>query len=360
VYRSSGTVWQVEQTLTTSNVNASTFGWSVAIDDNRIVVGSPEDQGSATFFAFDGVQWVETATYGSLTDNKLGWSVAIDGSYAVVGAPAGGQGSATVFEQTPSGWVEVAVLQPSDPNDSEFGTSVSISADRIAVGSPEDTGSVYVFSRQGSMWPIEQLIPTPSGQDDSFGESVAIDGARLLVGASNGGANGLAYSFLGSPWVLEQTFAPFGPGDETAFGRSVDLAGNLALIGAPENINGTAFLFKNTQNGWNGQLRLRDPGNENGDMVGSSVALWNATAAVGAPQDDDLSDGAGAVLIFGLTGDCEADIDGNGAVDLADLNLLLGSFGSGCDGCPQDTNGDGVVNLADLNAVLANFGNLCN
>ena len=54
---------------------------------------------------------------------------------------------------------------------------------------------------------------------------------------------------------------------------------------------------------------------------------------------------------------CPADVTGDNAVNLADLNLVLAKFGQTTpDG---DTNNDGVVDLADLNAVLAAFGQLC-
>jgi hypothetical protein len=56
-------------------------------------------------------------------------------------------------------------------------------------------------------------------------------------------------------------------------------------------------------------------------------------------------------------GDCPADVTGDESVDLADLNLVLGNFGTTTsDG---DTNGDGEVDLVDLNAVLGAFGTTC-
>jgi hypothetical protein len=58
-----------------------------------------------------------------------------------------------------------------------------------------------------------------------------------------------------------------------------------------------------------------------------------------------------------LSGPCLADIDLSGAVDLGDLNLILGNFGS--DLGQGDLNCDGVVDLADLNAVLGAFGTVC-
>jgi hypothetical protein len=56
-------------------------------------------------------------------------------------------------------------------------------------------------------------------------------------------------------------------------------------------------------------------------------------------------------------GSCPGDTDGDGEVNLADLNLVLANFGqNSSDG---DTNGDGVVDLSDLNVVLAAFGTSC-
>lgn len=55
---------------------------------------------------------------------------------------------------------------------------------------------------------------------------------------------------------------------------------------------------------------------------------------------------------------CPGDANGDGAVDLADLNLVLANFGQMT--TSGDVTGDGVVDLADLNLVLANFGTDCN
>ena len=47
-------------------------------------------------------------------------------------------------------------------------------------------------------------------------------------------------------------------------------------------------------------------------------------------------------------------------VDLADLNRVLGTFGTDVEPLTAgDANGDGTVDLEDLNMVLANFGTEC-
>ena len=52
---------------------------------------------------------------------------------------------------------------------------------------------------------------------------------------------------------------------------------------------------------------------------------------------------------------CPADIDGNGAVDSADLGSLLSSWGT-CAGCGADLDGNGVVDSADLGSLLSSWG----
>lgn len=60
---------------------------------------------------------------------------------------------------------------------------------------------------------------------------------------------------------------------------------------------------------------------------------------------------------------CPGDANGDGRVDFADLNIVLGAFGSmtGQAGyvASADFNGDGRIDFADLNVVLSAFGQFC-
>lgn len=53
--------------------------------------------------------------------------------------------------------------------------------------------------------------------------------------------------------------------------------------------------------------------------------------------------------------DCNADINGDGVVDGADLAAMLAAWGS-CDICIADLNGDRIINGADIAALLAAWG----
>ncbi len=71
---------------------------------------------------------------------------------------------------------------------------------------------------------------------------------------------------------------------------------------------------------------------------------------------------ADAVFTNAITSDfpsrlpCPADLTGDGVINIADLNAVLGSFNTDAGG---DVDGDGDTDIADLNAVLADFGELC-
>ncbi|MFU8828395.1 MAG: dockerin type I domain-containing protein, partial [Phycisphaerales bacterium] len=78
---------------------------------------------------------------------------------------------------------------------------------------------------------------------------------------------------------------------------------------------------------------------------------------------------AGSALAELVGACCPGDANGDGVVNLADLNLVLAHFGEGTQppigGQPVipeagDLNGDNRVDLADLNIVLAGFGQDCN
>lgn len=80
----------------------------------------------------------------------------------------------------------------------------------------------------------------------------------------------------------------------------------------------------------------------------------------------DMADGPGGVNAAAITEadvqavadlvgpTCAGDVTGDGATDLADLNMVLANFGLVT--ANGDADGSGTVDLADLNLVLANFG----
>ena len=130
--------------------------------------------------------------------DEFGFSVSISGDRAIVGAydeDTGGRGAgaAYIFERSPdgSGWSETVKIQASDKERSdEFGSSVSISGDRAIVGAyKEDTGvnnagAAYIFERcnAGGWSEIAKIQASDKGDGGGFGWSVSISGDRIIVG----------------------------------------------------------------------------------------------------------------------------------------------------------------------------------
>ncbi|MBX3355411.1 MAG: hypothetical protein KF724_06905 [Phycisphaeraceae bacterium] len=83
----------------------------------------------------------------------------------------------------------------------------------------------------------------------------------------------------------------------------------------------------------------------NGDCNGDGISDLEAIL-LGAPDldGDGIPDGCGRV--------CVGDLDGNGAVNGADLAIVLGAWGTPA----ADLNGDGTTNGADIAVVLGHWG----
>jgi len=170
VYRFNGSSWVEEQKLTASDGAVfDYFGYSVSVSGNVAVVGAYQrncpgsDCGAAYVYRFNESTWLEeeklTASDAAASD-QFGISVSISGDVVVVGAnsddraAANNCGSAYVYFFIGSSWVQEHKLKASDAAaGDQFGTSVSITGDVVAVGAPfwsgSDSGAAYVFSLDG-------------------------------------------------------------------------------------------------------------------------------------------------------------------------------------------------------------------
>ena len=87
------------------------------------------------------------------------------------------------------------------------------------------------------------------------------------------------------------------------------------------------------------------------DVADRAFSQWYLTLQTDGPSNCPIA-GCELADIEPIGGDCD--------VDLADLALMLGEFGTAsCTGCAADLDGDGDVDLTDLAAMLSAFGNLC-
>jgi hypothetical protein len=341
VFVRSGTSWVHQQTLTSATLgNYSYFGASVAISGETIVVGASgnANKGAAYVFVRSGSTWTQqqklTASDGASNDS-FGGSVGIDGDSVVVGSNmdddlGATSGSAYVFVRSGSTWTQQQKLTASDgAGDDEFGKSVAISADTIVVGTPKstnnNTGAAYVFVRSGSTWTQQQkLVASDPATFDYFGVSVAISGDSAIMGAygvnygSSPFETGAAYVFVrsGSTWTQQQKLmaSNITTGNPTVylnhmaqFGYSVAIDEDRAIVGSrfgrmntATSGEGLAYSFTRSGSTWT-EVEIIDASTAaSGDQVGYSVSLDGTTTVVGAPEDDDSAMAAGTAWVFAL------------------------------------------------------------
>ena len=339
--------WDLVSTLVPNEENpGERFGESVAISGDIIVVSDwwdderGEDAGAAYIFERNRNgpdNWAlvrKIFAEDSKANDQFGRSVAVHGDKVVVGANhASGMderpstGAAYLFNRNTGGqnqWGQLTKLVATDGSEfDEFGNSVGIDGDTVAVGSWRndelflDSGAVYVFESQPQdflTWEqVAKLKPDDIDVDDGFGKSLAVLGNRLAVGASfdddRGLTSGSVYVFNRSSagqWIQETKLtAPDGrAGDE--FGDFVTIHGNLILVGAPlvdsdSESSGAIYIFENNplgQEPWK-LIARRLPEDNGGLRFGQSIGMAGNTIVAGAPGKSRNSDPEfGAAIIF--------------------------------------------------------------
>ncbi len=254
---------------------ANRFGCSVDIDVTTAVVGALGDQvagtnyGAAYVYVRESGVWsakskLIASDQNSQEGGTLGESVALSGDCIIAGDPndddhGDGAGAAYIYEKPGGGWsypaqlTETAKVTAAGQGASEgdwFGTAVAIEGYTAVVGSPNDDnhpinqGSVHVFERISGTWttvPVAKLIQRNPIGDADLGSSVAISGDWIVAGScyAHGSVNraGAACFYKKPPagWknASETDIVEASDGETyDAFGRSVSIDGDYALVGA--------------------------------------------------------------------------------------------------------------------------------
>ncbi|MCA8961678.1 MAG: hypothetical protein KDC38_14235, partial [Planctomycetes bacterium] len=250
-------------------------------------------------------------------DSRAGWDVAVSGDYGFVSTPwistdDPAPGSVCVFHYDGTSWTEVAVLEASDAADQDqFGWALAAHDDLLVVGArragPSTSGSVYVFRFDGNSWIEEQkLVPAFPYPQGAFGYSVDVRGDLIIVGAAGeAGFTGASYIFRhdGSAWVQEQKLQPFDTTDSVGFGASVAIDETRALCGADSGgigsvPTGTVYAYETDGTGWSFTEKLSPPVGVAQIRFGAGIALDGDRLVVGAPQAYSMAVHAGEVFLF--------------------------------------------------------------
>jgi len=295
VFVRSGGTWTQQAYVKGSNTAPSDqFGSSVALDGDTLVAGAPSS-GKVYMFIRSNTTWTQQG-YMNAVGIGFGWSVAVSGDTLAVGAPfessnatvingdqndtsAPDAGAAYVFVRSGGTWSQEAYVKAfnTDIGDN-FGWSVALSGDTLAVGAPledsnaqgidgdqydnsaKDAGAVYVFSRDNSAWSQQAYLKASnSDPGDNFGWSVAVSGDVLAVGAPLEDSN--------------STLINIGQSDNSA------------------QYAGAAYVFVRSGGIWTQQEYVKASNADPYDWFGYSVALDRGTVAVGAVQEDSDATG---------------------------------------------------------------------
>jgi filamentous hemagglutinin family protein len=257
---------------------ADWFGFSVALDGNRLAVGAQQDDGAADTFTGSGAVYLFTFADAAFTAPTL------------VGTIGKGYSGAKSFS--------LAALEATD----SFGFSVSLDGNRLAVGAHYDDGAspiivdgggVYLFTFSDAAFSSPSLAATIGStyvggnnlavsrisQSDIFGSSVSLDGNRLAVGSGYDDAANVLYSGAGSVYLFTFDTPNFAGG----------------------RLQGSIGAGSTVYSGYAGFDMSRASTLEADDRFGIRVSLDGSRLAVGAQQDDGAANNvadAGAVYLF--------------------------------------------------------------
>lgn len=260
-------------------------------------------------------------------DDRFGSSVAIDGDTAIIGAPndddlASSAGSVYVFVRDSNGlWSEQQKLLASDAEAGDsFGESVAVDGDTMMIGANREgdagsnAGAVYVFTLNNGLWTEQQkLIAADVEASDFFGGSVSIDGDTMLVGAvgddDGGSASGAVYVYVrvNGVWSETQKLTANDGAAADFFGLSVQVQGNLAIVGSPfdddlGSLSGSTYIFSLNNGVWSETQKLTAGDGQANFLFGGQVALFDDTAVVGSPGDTASGTNSGSAYVYILNG----------------------------------------------------------
>ena len=193
-----------------------------------------------------------------------------------------------------------------------------------------------------------------SGIVDTEGSAVALDGNWAVVGSTVAQA---AYVFEHDGqggWDYVRTLVADDAGTGDAFGTTLAIHGDVALVGAPGDTNangflaGAAYFFDITTGEQLTKVTASD--GESFDLFGSAVGLGGSMALVGASFDITIGGNeTGSAYVFEGPTLLASDFNKSGSVDDEDLDLWQAGFGSmGASPMDGDADEDGDVDGLDF------------
>jgi hypothetical protein len=193
-----------------------------------------------------------------------------------------------------------------------FGSSMAADGDRIAIQSTIGDGIyIYVRNIQGN-WIREQRI----AQYEITTGGIDLEGNRLAIGQPFAKVAGKSevgrvqiYERGSSGWQLTTTISAPDSGEPSRFGSSLDLRGDLLLVGAPRaptltpSSNGKAHVFGRIVNGdWELRSTLTPINGAPGQRFGYQVRFAGDQVVASARYASVQNNNRGALYVFDQIG----------------------------------------------------------
>lgn len=222
--QSSGSVYQfdlrtgehVRKLVPEDGAPRDVFGWSVALENDLVVVGAPErDVNNAdhagvvyVFSRSGGEEITQLVASDYIRSGEFGHAVDIDHGHIAIGSPGWGRngaryGGAYIFDtSTMQETARIWAYQPRSRDN--FGHTIAISKNLVAIGGQYHTGDT---DREGTVMladrdtgrQITKLYPHSTTENAALGWSLDLVGDSIFTGAYLGDGNatrsGIAYEF---------------------------------------------------------------------------------------------------------------------------------------------------------------------
>lgn len=377
--RNSGTFAAAERIAATDALSGDGFGVALDRVGNTLLVGAPgrlQGAGGGYVFSRASGSFVQRALLEDRSapegDGLTGVAVALLGARALLGAdlavvlPNRAQGLVRVWTGADATWTPEPRVDRDDGVAGEFfGTALSVDGNRVAVGAylddtasgGDDAGTVTLFARGDAGWTRSVRIDAPDGQpEDWFGRSVVLAGDWLLVGAprdiTSGVADtGSAYLFRrgAAGWTFARKLVPDDAAADDAFALALAFDGRRLVVSAPgrddgEPDRGGAYAWSLLDDGtlrFDGKLVPASVPSDG--LAGISLALQGDQLAMGAPQATVQGRaGRGMVARFRWNGSAWAEIDPVIAADGAAGDLFGNAVALSPDGTRLAVGATGV------------------
>ncbi len=337
-------LFMVAMTASPVLAQAGSFGNSVVIDGDALLVGEPNNTfrpGMVYVYRRGGAQaeWTEATILTSPDSERadgFGAVLALTGNSLLV---ANREGSVFAFQRDGIGWSFDAMVTEDtsagiDPRCDfngycgvDYGISLAAEGDWVLVGHanvttdrsrlrprqrtatddvPEEpAGEVIAYRRGARGWSEQQRFSSPvAASADGFGAAMAFVGDRLLIGAPGaesstgilGAGRVFEYQMDDGAWRHSGELVSEANTDATFGAPIVPTEGATGVvIGAPFDDQGVgaafAFAIDDSPDGWADPMRIAHPSGQEGDVFGAAIAMSGDALWVGAPVTRGLETG---------------------------------------------------------------------